>query len=143
MSKKRTIIINIKEAEKTCLEFIKAQGNYSNAIKYLILKEVHENGIKNLSKFIPEKISDDFFTSDSFNKVNISKEKHPSVKSNTLNENSEKTSKKEDIPKTDIIKKFEGNTGKIKKIEDKKNIIEKTEEETLNIEDIDIPSCYL
>jgi len=61
MQKYRTLIVNIKQNEKLCLDFINKQDNYTNAIKFLIMKEVKENGLRNLNNFIPANVSEDYF----------------------------------------------------------------------------------
>jgi len=86
MDKNRTIIVKFKPTELSCIDYIELQDNYSNAIKYLIMKEVHENGMRNLSKFIPARLTNEYFDAIS----NVATKQEPnivSIKSVACNEN--------------------------------------------------------
>ncbi len=79
---KNTISTKVKE-------FIKAQTNFSEAVTFLIEKEVYENGIRNLIKYIPALRDEDFFENQIFFKA---KENVPEVKTE------EKKEEKKTIP---------------------------------------------
>lgn len=124
-------IVKFKHTEKTCIDFINKQGNYTNAIKYLIMKEVHENGLRNLSNFIPSELSDEYFEQ---------------IKSNHIKYSDNSTNESFQHPnEIDII----DNNKDISKKEDdlKKNNVEIQENRDTELmndgNDIKVPSCYL
>lgn len=67
-TKYRKIFINLRMSDKVCIKFIEMQGNYANAIRYLIMKEVKENGFRNLNSILPAELTDSYFN---FNFSNI------------------------------------------------------------------------
>jgi len=58
-----------KDANKEIFEFAKMQYNFSDAITYLIEKEIHENGLRDLSQVIPPVRSSEFFNNISDNRI--------------------------------------------------------------------------
>jgi hypothetical protein len=68
------------------------QTNYTNAIRYLILKEIKENGYRNLNKFIPAQVTEDYFD------YNFSSMKNTNTNINTTKEISSPI----DIPNKEI-----------------------------------------
>lgn len=49
------------DTKEEVLKFVKMQSNFSDAITYLIEKEIFENGIRDLSKFIPSVRTNEYF----------------------------------------------------------------------------------
>jgi hypothetical protein len=74
------------------LEWMETQDNATEALVYLIEKEIFENGIRNMELYIPRKRSDEYFESllnkkpaetktvDKEVKQEVTKEKAPSTK---------------------------------------------------------------
>ena len=52
-----------KGVDSKVLEWMELQDNFSDAVAYLIEKEIAENGIRNLVNFIPQKRSKEYFKS--------------------------------------------------------------------------------
>lgn len=50
-----------KNEKKEIVDWIKAQSNLTEAIRYLMEKEIFENGTRNLAKFIPIERDAQFF----------------------------------------------------------------------------------
>ena len=66
MSKEKTktiFSIRFKKLNKKVLEFANLQSNFSDAVSYLIEKEIAENGLRDLSDFIPAKRSLEYLSS--------------------------------------------------------------------------------
>lgn len=61
---KRQFPIKFKKNEKTeILEFANMQSNFNDTIRYLIEKEIAENGIRNLQEHIPPVRDNQYFKS--------------------------------------------------------------------------------
>lgn len=61
MKDRRVMLTFKQDTEQACIKFIEMQDNYTNAIRYLILKEIKENGYRNLNKFIPAQVTEEYF----------------------------------------------------------------------------------
>lgn len=68
MSKKekdsRRLLASFKLDERVVNNFLDKQDNITNAIRYLIMKEVKENGYRNLNNIIPAKLTEEYFNFD-------------------------------------------------------------------------------
>ncbi len=53
---------------ESLIEFAEKQGNFTDTIKYLIEKEIFQNGIRDLQTIIPTKRSDEYFKNGGINK---------------------------------------------------------------------------
>lgn len=61
---KRAFPVKFKKDEsKEVLEFANIQSNFCDTIRYLIEKEIAENGVRNLQKFIPPVRDENYFNS--------------------------------------------------------------------------------
>lgn len=65
-----------QDCSKEILEFVKTQSNFSNAISYLIEKEIHENGLRDLAEVIPPIRSREYFENLLNSKRNNEIDKH-------------------------------------------------------------------
>lgn len=63
-SKRYSIRLN----DDRLIEFAEKQENFTDTIKYLIEKEIFENGIRDLQTIIPNKRSDEYFKNGGINK---------------------------------------------------------------------------
>ena len=56
-----------KDEAAEVLEFANIQSNFCDTIRYLIEKEISENGVRNLQKFIPPVRDAEYFNSNKSN----------------------------------------------------------------------------
>jgi predicted nucleotide-binding protein (sugar kinase/HSP70/actin superfamily) len=55
---------SVRITDNYLIQFVNMQSNLNDTIKYLIEKEIAENGMRNLQNFIPSKRSEKFFNVD-------------------------------------------------------------------------------
>lgn len=53
--------IRFRKNKHKVIEWAEAQGNFNDAVTYLIEKEIAENGIRNLENFIPAKRTSEYW----------------------------------------------------------------------------------
>lgn len=61
-----------KDEAAEVLEFANIQSNFCDTVRYLIEKEISENGIRNIQKFIPPVRDAEYFNSNKISKQNQS-----------------------------------------------------------------------
>lgn len=111
MSKKekdsRRLLASFKLDERVVNNFLDKQDNITNAIRYLIMKEVKENGYRNLNNIIPAKLTEEYFNFDFSaleDTVEISKDKdHETAKENEIINNELSISNDDNTEHPEII----------------------------------------
>lgn len=80
---KRSFPVKFAKYEKVeIIDFALAQTNWNDTVRYLIEKEIYENGIRNLSKIIPKERDNEYF--DSLFKDRDIKRQDIKIESNTI-----------------------------------------------------------
>ena len=61
----RRVMANFKRDEEVVINFLDTQDNITHALRYLIMKEVKDNGYRNLSQIVPSILTEEYFNYDS------------------------------------------------------------------------------
>lgn len=118
-----------KNERKDILEFLEIQDNLGDSIRYLIEKEIVENGVRNLQEYIPAKRNKEYFRKVS--KQNKSREIENVLQNKELEE---KIIENNNLSIDEEIEEIEPNEINAKENIDKTiKYIDETEE---------IPDCY-
>lgn len=124
--KDRRLLATFKSEEKVVINFLNLQDNQTNAIRYLIMKEVKENGYRNLINIIPAKLTEEYFDYN-FPELENKEEqiKQVEVKENKIINNELSISNDDSIKQTEIVKKDDAaDINTTQKIEDTEEIAE-------------------
>lgn len=120
-----------KGEEKEVLEFLEIQDNLGDSIRYLIQKEIAENGVRNLQEYIPAKRNKEYFK----NIKAIDNSKTTVIYKDILHE--EKVlDMKNNMSNLDKLE----TVGELKDVEEEKELKDPIE---FVEEDEEIPNCYL
>jgi hypothetical protein len=124
--KDRRLLATFKSEEKVVINFLNLQDNQTNAIRYLIMKEVKENGYRNLNNIIPAKLTEEYFDYN-FPELENKEEQieQVEVKENKIINNELSISNDDSIKQTEIVKKDDAaDINTTQKIEDTEEIAE-------------------
>lgn len=93
---KRTYTIRLRKDEnENILKFCSEQQNFGDTIRYLIQKEIYENGVRNLQDYIPARRNEEYFKDlKKNNQVNSTEDKKSNVKIEEKTEKDEGNSDK-------------------------------------------------
>lgn len=126
-NKDRRVMLTFKqETEQSCIKFIEMQDNYTNAIRYLILKEIKENGYRNLNKFIPAQVTEDYFN------YNYSAPKNTNTNFQPITDS---------LKKDESLSKVNIETNVTKQNSSKKELSKEVNNKPNN-QGVEIPSCF-
>lgn len=125
--KDRRLLATFKSEEKVVINFLNLQDNQTNAIRYLIMKEVKENGYRNLNNIIPAKLTEEYFDYNFPELENKEEqiEQVVEVKENKIINDELSISNDDSIKQTEIVKKDDAaDINTTQKIEDTEEIAE-------------------
>ena len=164
MADKKQIVktFSVKKTDNPVIEkFIKKQTNFSESIRYLIIKFCSENGVKDISSKLSEimynidfeqKPNDNLFTGENYHKSNSEIVNHKEQKNDLHNSSEVKTEKviessQKDLNSSDknaeiTIDDSSKENQEVNKDETAKDISNFDVNKTEDIDDEEIPDCY-
>lgn len=135
--KPRTFRPNKNEKEDI-LKFISIQENFNDTIRFLIEKEIYENGIRNLQEHIPSKRSlkyfSNFYKSKSYENKNIENKSIETEFKKEMKFDNDNSYRDYEYTETNNVSEYNNRVEEEEKIED-------TIENTDDIGDM-IPECF-
>lgn len=164
MADKKQIVktFSVKKTDNPVIEkFIKKQTNFSESIRYLIIKFCSENGVKDISSKLSEimynidfeqKPNDNLFTGENYHKSNSEIVKHKEQKNDLHNSSEVKTEKviessQKDLNSSDknaeiTVDDSSKENQEVNQDETAKDISNFDVNKTEDIDDEEIPDCY-